>query len=279
MTTGFPFKRLLLKLPLRFSDRAVIDTAATFAERLKLSLIAELIEGAELDWLAEIPGLRELRALSNEWHPIDRVRWREELVYSENCLRGIFESATSNRVLTATFCATRAAMPLALSDVGSEDIIAIPQPTPIDIISQQLDDLSRAAFGTPAAVMFVPPSSGPGTGPVAVIAGSSRDPGISVGLAIAAANRQDFILVPTSRFRDSVEPSQADAVGAGVRMLIGEAVDPDAGIMRALVHVARYNASMLVTARGHSGWDILRPSENVNAQRIAVLILDGDQER
>jgi hypothetical protein len=277
MRTGFPFKRLLLKLPLRFSDRSVIDAAAMFAEQMKLSLAAELIQDVELEWLSEIPGLRELHAWGNEWHPIDRTRWQRELAYSEESLRRIFEAAIRHRVLEATFCARRSAMPLALSDIGSEDIIAIPQPrNPIDTIAQQLDDLSRAAFGTPAAVMLVPPAADPGIGPIAVIAGDQRDLGIRLGIEIAAASHQDLILVPTYAFRGHVVASRAAAIAAGVSARIGESVDPEFGMASVLAHVSRYNAKMLITTRGRGGSEMHRLSEAIGRQRISVLIAGAE---
>jgi hypothetical protein len=276
MVAEFPFKRLLLKLPYRLADRSVIDVATAFAERFKLSLAAELIEEAELEWLAEIPGLRELHALGKGWYPIDRARWHEELGYAERRLRGIFEASIRNRALNVSFSATRTTMPFAFSDIGAEDIVAIPQPrNPIDIITQQLDDLSRAAFGTPAAVMLVSPSSRHGMGPIVVIAGHPRDPSIRVGIEVAAASRQELILVPTHSIRGDIASSQAIAIDAGVSTRIGEPIESGLDMASVLVRVARYKAELVITTRSAGKSVFLRPSETVGKLRTTVLLVDA----
>lgn len=275
MTAKFPFKRLLLKLPDRVVDRTIIETAAGFAEQLKLNLAAEVIQGAELDWLADIPGLRELRALGEGWHPIDVTYWHKELSYAESSLKGIFEASVKNRTVSASFCATRTAMPFTMSDVGSEDIVAIPQPgNPIDLISQQLNDLLQAAFETPAAVMLVPPATGRGAGPIVAIAANLHDPSIRVAIGIASTGGQDLILVPAYKFRESIASLEAIAAGAGVPARIGELIDPTSEMSSVLSDISRYNAHLLVMSRSHCGSDILAPLATLSRQRVSILIMN-----
>ncbi|MDT3684975.1 MAG: hypothetical protein RO009_08030 [Pseudorhodoplanes sp.] len=274
MTAEFPFKRLLLKLPDRVVDRTIIETAAGFAEQLKLNLAAEVIQGAELDWLADIPGLRELRALGEGWHPIDVAYWHKELSFAESSLKGIFEASVKNRTVSASFSATRTAMPFTMSGVGSEDIVAIPQPgNPIDLISQQLNDLLQAAFETPAAVMLVPPAAGRG-GPVVAIAANLHDPSIRVAIEIAVTGGQDLILVPAYKFRESISSLEAIAAGAGVPARIGELIDPASEMSSVLSDISRYNAHMLVMSRSRYGSDILAPLATLSRQRVSILIMN-----
>lgn len=200
MRTSPPvFKRMVLGVPKELADHTAIYSAAEFAERLKLDLLATLMSDPGLVVLAGNPGIRELRSLEGGWQPIDAEHLHRELKYGADIVRDRLFATLRQRVSAARLEIASNPIEHVAAAAGAEDIVAIIEPPhPAGRIAAPFTVSVRAAFRAAAAFMLIPSRVARSSGPVLAVVTSPEDPSIQVGLTIAKRLGETFRAVNTA---------------------------------------------------------------------------------
>lgn len=208
------WKRLVIGLPLGLADQAAIDAAAQLAESLNIELLATFIADATLPAFAAMPGLRELRALEQEWQLIDPARLSRDIEHAIGFARRRFAESLSGRAIKSGFDVLTGAETIS-SLIRPDDILAVIEPGhPAETIARQFTGFLDAAFEAAGAVLFIPRRITQKTGPIVTDALSSKDPEISIALEITAACKERLIVVDTADASLPVElPAEAERLG------------------------------------------------------------------
>jgi len=218
-----PWKRLVIGLPPGLADRAGIDAAVQLAESLNIDLLATFIADASVLALAAMPGLRELRALEQEWQLLDPARLSRDIEQAIDFARRRFAESVSGRTIKTGFDVLSGAEAIR-SIVGPGDILAVIEPGhPAERIARQFTGLVEAAFEVAGAILFIPRRIAQKTGPIVTDALSSKHPEIRIALEIAAACKERLIVVDPSDAGLPIElPAQAKRLGIEIdRVAVG----------------------------------------------------------
>jgi hypothetical protein len=209
-----PWKRLVIGLAPGLADRAGIDTAVQLAEALNIDLLATFIADASVPALAAMPGLRELRALEQEWQLLDPARLSRDIEHAIDFARRRFAESVGGHTIKTGFDVLSGAESIR-SIVGLGDILAVIEPAhPAERIARQFTGLLEVAFEVAGAILFIPRRITQKTGPIVTDALSSKHPEIRIALEIAAAWKERLIVVDSSDAGLPTElPAQAKRLG------------------------------------------------------------------
>lgn len=221
MSPPVGFKRVVVGLPQSMADQAAVKVAADFAEFLNIELLATFIVDASLHALAGFPAARELRILELSWQAIDAAQISRDIDRATGLARQRFTEAVATRAIKTGFDIVTGAQAM-VSRIRADDIVAIVEPShPGERITRQFTGLLDAALESAAAVLILPRRIARMAGPVMAIAAGPDDATISVALELAAALKEDLIVVTKfGVFLPSETVSAANALGVRVEQVI-----------------------------------------------------------
>ncbi|HYA05416.1 MAG TPA: hypothetical protein VEF90_05950 [Xanthobacteraceae bacterium] len=189
------FKRVVVGLLQSMANQAAVNAAADFAEFLNVELLATFIADASLHALAGLPAARELRILERGWQAIDPAQISRDIDRAEGFARRCFAEAVAARTIKTSFDIVAGVQAMA-SRIRADDIVAVVEPAhPGERITRQFTGLLDAALESAAAVVILPRRIARTAGPVIAIAAGPDDGSIRVGLGLAAALRENLIVV------------------------------------------------------------------------------------
>lgn len=188
------FKRMVLGLPQSIADQGAVHAAADLAEFLNLELLATFVADKALLALAELPALRELRTLEQNWQTIDLAQITRDIDRAANLARERFVESVKSRPIKTSFDVLAGAEAIT-SLIRADDIVAIIEPThPGERITRQFTGVLDAALEMATAILVVPGRIVRATGPIVALAADPGDQSIRVALEIAAALREHLIV-------------------------------------------------------------------------------------
>ncbi len=216
------FKRMVLGLPQSLASQAAVNVAADLAEFLNMELLAALIADSSLNAVAGLSPMRELRLPDHGWQPIDWPQMTRDIDHAINLARQRFADAVKSCTVRTSFDVVAGTQSMA-SLIRPDDIVAIIEPShPGERITRQFTALLDAALEAARAVLILPRRIARTAGPIMAVTAVSDDASVSVALAIAAALKEDLIIVGAA-------PSPAilaDAEKLGVRVHPAAVADP-----------------------------------------------------
>jgi hypothetical protein len=192
---------MVLSLPRNRLDYHGVDVGAEIAQLLELELLATIVENEDLLNAAGLSCVRELRRTGEGWQPIDPTVLAHEIEMAANGMFRLFNEAVKARGVKANFDVARGSLAGVIGSLArAGDIVAVIEPSnPADRITQQFTTLIDAAFRSAAAVMMIPSRVTRRTGPIVALVGAADDPSIALAATIAAASKEELILVPASK--------------------------------------------------------------------------------
>lgn len=214
------FKRVLLGLQRGLPEEAAIGAAAEFANLLRLEFLGLFAEDPNLLALAGLPFGRELRTLERRWQPIDAGQMAKEMEAAAARAQRVFAAKAAAMRLVADFRSARGSITdLVESLLSVGDIIAVPLPASgADRATDQYSRLLETALRSAAAALLVPSTIARQAGVIAALAATPEEPGVRIARAIAAAAKEEFVLVRTGEGR---APGAAPALsGLGERLVV-----------------------------------------------------------
>jgi hypothetical protein len=190
------FRRAVLGLQARAPDRA-LQTAIKMADLFRLELLGLFIEDSDLRSLATMPFAREYHTLSGAWQAIDPHRLARDLALAAGSVERAFAEAARQSGIRSRFERVPGSAAKTIASISQrDDLIMIIQPdSPAERHTQQYSWLIDAAFGSAAAVMLVPTRVVRDAGPVVVIAASPDDRSLPVAAALAAATKENLVIL------------------------------------------------------------------------------------
>ena len=192
-----PYRRLVLGLGPGHVDKRMLRATVEFARLLELEMLGVFVEDQALLGLAGLPFARELRLPDYAWQPIEAQRVAADLRAAAEQARKMFDRESTAQGIACRFEIRRGdPATLVCSLVEESDIIVVAEPrSAIERVTAATARAQTAAAKSPAAVLFLPPSAHPTSGPVAVFAASAADPASVLASRIAAAAGEDSILI------------------------------------------------------------------------------------
>lgn len=221
--TGLEFKRMVIGLPQNLADQAAVDAAAALAELLDIELLATFVADSSLHALAGFPAARELRLLDQAWQAIDLERITRDIERTADVARARFAEAVGRRTIRTRFDVVSGAELIA-SLIRADDIVAIIEPShPGERITRQFTGLLDAAMATAGAILVVPRHIVRSSGPIVALAAAPEDASIRVGLELAAALKEELVVVASAALQLSAETaSAAQRLGVRVRQIAAD---------------------------------------------------------
>jgi hypothetical protein len=190
------FRRVLLGLhqhPAQHGLRLAIDVAVL----LRLDLCGFFVKEESLGRLAALPFTREFRPLGGGWRPIDLDSLSQEMELAANTAQHLFDQAVKGLGLTSRFEVVSGTLPENLALLSRQgDIVIVCEPTGAARLSMPpSSSLVEAAFRSTAAVMLAPQGARWRPGPVVAIATAPDDPSVEVAAGIAAAAKEELVVI------------------------------------------------------------------------------------
>ncbi|MDR3466854.1 MAG: hypothetical protein P4M07_13005 [Xanthobacteraceae bacterium] len=188
--------------------------AVELALLLNLDLLGLFVEDSGLRDLAGNPFAREFRPLNGGWHALDIDRLSSDLELAARGAARLFADAVRRLSTRSRFEVVRGPTAQTISALSQGgDIMLVVEPTGVaERIAQQLSWSADAAFRSVAAVMLVPRRVARNVGPVIAIAASPLDPSIDAAAGIAAAAKEQLVVV---RLHDgTIDDARLDAIAA-----------------------------------------------------------------
>jgi hypothetical protein len=228
------FTRMVVGLPQGMGNASAMQAAADLAEYLQIELLAAFIADAALLNLAGFPAMRELRILDQQWQPLELARIAGELEDAAEVARKRFDDSVGSRALKASFDVLRSADVIP-SLIQAGDILTIIEPShPGESITWQFTALMDAALEAAAAILFVPRRIAHTSGPIMALADGPQDPTIRAALEVAAALKENLIVVAPPGAPLSAETmAEAKQRGVAVQELVANASGADATLLPA----------------------------------------------
>jgi hypothetical protein len=191
------FKRIVLSLHRSMPEEAAIGAAAEFAHLLCLELVGLFAEDPNLIALAGLPFGRELRLLERRWQPIDAGQLAKDMAAAAARAQRVFVEKAAAMSLAADFRSVKGSISeLVESLLRAGDIIAVSLPeSGADRATVQYARLLQTALRSAAGALLVPSPIARHAGAIAALAASPEDPCVRVARGIAAAAKEDFIMV------------------------------------------------------------------------------------
>ncbi len=198
MATGqVTFTRIVLGLH-RGAGSETLRLAAAIAGELHLDLIGMFFADARLAGLGGLPFAREFRPFGGGWQPIDRARLAREMELASRATERLFAAAVRG---LPTACRFEVVTGATVESFGvtsqAGDILMIEEPeSAADRATAQFADLVEAALRSAASVMLLPRRVARVSGAIVAIAARPDDPSVRVARSIAAAIREELVVVP-----------------------------------------------------------------------------------
>lgn len=213
------FKRLVLGLQPSEPGRTV-RFGVELANLLHVELLGLFLEDAGLRQLASIPVARELRPLGGGWQPIELDRLSRELELVARRTERLFVDAAKLLTARSQFEVVRGPAAETIASISrADDIFMISEPSSTaDRVTYQFSSLVQAAVQSIASVVFVPPHPVRSAGAVLAIAVTPDDPSINTAAAIAAAAKEELIIVEVGKHVTLEQDIRKLAADEGLRI-------------------------------------------------------------
>jgi hypothetical protein len=210
------YRRVILGMGPGSVDRLALRAASEFASLLELQMLGIFVEDATMLRLADLPFVRELRLPGRGWETLDPARLLDELRLAADQARRLFEQEVASRGVVSHFEVHRGDPSTLLSGLAqATDIVVAAEPAgTTDWSARPHTPAWRAVLASPAAVLWLPPSQGIGSGPVAVVAAGETEPVCLLASRIAAAAGEERVIVT---------PAGARSV-RGIAVALGQAL-------------------------------------------------------
>lgn len=214
------FRRLVIGLHRRPPEQA-LQVAVDLAGLLGLDLFGLFIENSDLLGLAALPFAREIGSLGGDWRPLEADRLLYDLRLEASSIERRFARAVKRLNRAWRFEIVRGCAADTFGTItGIGDIVMLIEPAnPAERATAQFLTMAQAAFRSTAAVLLVPPRLARRTGPVVAVATREDDPSIEAAALIAAAAREDLVILATDDARDASHPAARRVLRADVRVL------------------------------------------------------------
>lgn len=265
--TSPAFKRLVLRLPASAADYPAVTFTAQLAERLGLDVVGLFVEDESLLGLADLPFVRELRALGGGWHPLDAAQLARGAGHASAEAHRLFQQAVKALRVAARFDLAKGPLAAALgAQSAAEDILAVIEPRhPGERVTHQFRELMETALDARCAVLLVPSHIVRRRGPIVALATSGADPSLPAALRIAAAIHERLVVLAPPEIDAAALAQLAAAAHVPVdRVPVGA----DAAAL--LAQLARLNERLVVLSRAAA--DRRLPPQLASGRGIPVLV-------
>lgn len=201
MSTSAAFERALLALDLDAPHRDVVELAARMAKLLKLNLVGLFALDDTLRALAGYPSARELVPAGHAWRQIDLDRIVHEQMLAADSARRLLSQLAGAVGVPSAFETVPGPLSKVLASMSCpSDILVVAEPRRASAnVTRSFSLAVDAAIRSAASVLFVPRTAQLRRGPIIGITGSPDDPGVTIASAIAAAAREELVLIETSQ--------------------------------------------------------------------------------
>jgi hypothetical protein len=264
------FKRILVALH-HGAPSPTMGLAAEVAALLRLDLLGLFVQEEGLIELAALPFAREFRPLGG-WRSIEPDRLSEELELAARGAERRFAQAVKGLDTACRFEVVKGSIADSIASMSSGgDIVMISQPAhPAEHATRQFASLLAAAARS-SAVMLVPKQVARKSGAVVAVASHPGDPSIETAASIAAAAREQTIVL--AAYRGAGEGRSAGArsnAADGMRRVpvAHEQLSEGAGITSAFQQL---NERLVVMTRGFFAESV--PFRIASLRRDPVLIV------
>jgi hypothetical protein len=212
MAQRLEFRRIVLGLSYNRPDHGM-HLAAEMARLLQLDLFGLFVEEESLRGLAALPFAREFRPPGGGWRPLDVDQLSRDLEIAAKHAERAFAEAAKTLQTTCHFEIVRGSMVETIASMSrANDIVLIAEPmNAAERATPQFLALLDAAFRSAAAVLLVPRQIARQTGAIVAIATDSDDPSIQAASTIAAAARENLIVIETSAGKNRITESDLPA--------------------------------------------------------------------
>ncbi len=244
------FKRMVVGLPQSMANQQAVDAAVDLAEFLHIELLVTFVADSSLHALAGFSTVRELRILDQGWQAIDLAQIKRDIDHAAGVARRRFAEAVRSRTIkTSVNVVTGAEVTASL--IRADDIVAIIEPThPGERITRQFTDLLDAALETAGAILVVPQRIARTAGPVMAVATGPEDTSIHVALEIAAAFKEQLIIVTRLGALVSAEIlSDAKQLGVHVEQIAANGLVADAFALAPFLFRAKERLRVVTRSR------------------------------
>lgn len=189
--------RLLLDLCHMVPHPEAIGAAAELARLLQRDLLGIYVEDEAAQRLARLPFARELRLPSQAWSALDPARLDAEFSGAAGGLRAMLRQHASRFDVRSEFHAVRADPAGYVAGVSAAaDVVALA--TPRDAAARVVGSFAaawRAAIGSPATTLLLPPRLTRRRGPIAAVLAAGTEPRARAAAALAAATGEDLVVL------------------------------------------------------------------------------------
>ena len=268
------FRRIVLGLPYNRPSHGM-RLAAEMARLLQLDLFGLFVEDESLLGLAALPFVREFQLLGGGWRPLDIDRLSRDLeIAAKNAERAFTEAAKTLRT-TCQFEVVRGSMAETIASISrAGDIVLIAEPVnAAESATPQFFATLDAAFHSAAAVLLVPRRIARQSGAIVAIATDPDDPSIQAASAIAAAAKEELIVIETSAGKKRISESDL-AVGAKIiRLPAAQGGPADAPVIASALQQVRER--LVVMTRGDHSIPIVIAS----MRHVPILIVEPESEK
>jgi RES domain-containing protein len=266
------FKRIVLGLQPSAADHT-LQLAVELADLLHLDLLGLLLEDTSLRDFARIPFARELRPLGGGWHAIDLDQLSHDFDVAARSIERMFTETAKRLATNYQFEVAHGPLAKIFASVPqSGDIVMIVEPlNPAERASQQFAWLLDAAFRSTAAVMLVPPRIARTKGPVVAIAASPDDPSMHTAATIAAALKEELVIIEADGRQADETRLPAPPTGLTVRRVAAaKAALPDPATCAQAFR--QTEERLVVMSRG--AFEDTVASTIASARRVPVLVVE-----
>lgn len=268
------FRRLILGLHQGAPD-PLMRAAADFANRLHLDLFGFFVEDTNLLGLAGLPFAREFRTAGGTWHPLDVDELAQCVALAGKRAERLFNEAVRGSPTIARFEVRRgsAAETIAALSRAGDIVVLIEPANPAERVSQQFLALQRAAFGSAAAVLILPPRIARRSGPVVALAATANDPSIATAAVIAHALDERLVVVNAGADRQPAAAEHDPSKGAKSRHVAARQAWASGSSLSMLF--APLREQLVVMAR--AAFDEELPALVASSRAVPVLVIEAEE--
>jgi hypothetical protein len=193
------YRRIILDLYQGFANRRTMAQAAELARLLRLDLLGIFVEDEAVHGLAGLPFARELRLPSHEWVLVDADRVAADFRHAAMTARRMLAETAGTLGVASVFQTMRGDPAAAITELlQASDIIVLAEPrTHGELLTGALAQSWRAALGSAASVLLMPPKVTRQRGPVAVLVADQEDRGLITAARIALAADETLLILLT----------------------------------------------------------------------------------
>ena len=206
-------RRLIVDLYHGPADAETLRAAAEIARLLGFDLHGLFIEDESLLALAEFPFAREIRLPTHEWSPMNAVTVTADLREAATRMHRLLDDILRSVGVPGAFQVLRGDPVVCIGGVCRiGDIIVVEPETPVRQLTQSIAHLQEAAFGSPASVLLLPAGTKLRAGPVVAIVEGAEDSSLEVACRLAAAAKDDLVILPLAQGPDGLSDETANTV-------------------------------------------------------------------